>query len=84
MAKSTHLPLVWSRFKSQCRRWMWDEFVGGSLIFSERFFSGYSSPQKPTFPNFNSTRVQVEEDVLPLNRCLFIKSFYLFIYLFNL
>ena len=34
---------------------MWVEFVVGSLLCSERLFSGYSSPQKPTFINPNST-----------------------------
>ena len=41
------------------------EFVVGSLLCSERFFSGYSgfpSPQKPTFPNSNLTRNQVDEE----------------------
>ena len=41
-----------------CHR-MWVEFVVGSLLCSERFFSKYSwpvfpSPQKTTFPNSNS------------------------------
>ena len=34
---------------------MWVEFVVGSLLCSERFFSGYSgfpSPQKPTLSKF--------------------------------
>ena len=71
-------------FKSQCQRHMWVEFVVGSLPCSERFFSGYSgfpSPQKPTFPNSNSTRNQVDGG--PLSGCatpislfiLFIRSF---------
>ena len=44
-------------------------FSPGTLVF-------FLSPQKPTFPNSNSTRNQVDEehfvDVLPLNRYLFI------------
>ena len=36
------LPLMWPGFKSQRRRHMWVEFVVGSLLCSERFFSGYS------------------------------------------
>ena len=50
-------------FKSQFQRHMWVEFVVGSLPCSERFFSGYSgfpSPQKPTFSNSNSTSNQVD------------------------
>ena len=37
----TCLPLMWPRFKSRCRCHMWVEFVVGSLLCSERFFSGY-------------------------------------------
>ena len=52
------------------------QFVVGSLLCSERFSSGYSSFQKPTLPNSNSTRNQVDEDdfvdLLPLNHYLFI------------
>ena len=42
----------------------------------------FSSPQKPTFPNSNSTRKQVHEE--PLCGCATCKSLfiYLFIYLF--
>ena len=35
---------------------MWVEFVVGSLLCSERLYSGYSSPQEPAFINPNSTR----------------------------
>ena len=41
------------------RRHMWVEFVVGSLLCSERFFSGYSGfplSSKPTLPNSNSIR----------------------------
>ena len=56
------------------------EFHVGSLLYSERFFSGYGfpAPQKSAFPNSNSTRNQLDEeslivvDVLPLNLNLFI------------
>ena len=37
----TCLPLMWPRFKFRCRCHMWVEFVVGSLLCSERFFSGY-------------------------------------------
>ena len=40
--ESTRLPPVWPGFESWCRRHMWVEFVVGSLLCSERFFSGYS------------------------------------------
>ena len=58
---------------------MWVEFVVGSLPGSEKFFSEYSgffSPQKPTLPNPNSIRNQVDEE--PLCGCAASKS--LFIY----
>ena len=54
------------------------------LSFSPRGFSPgtlvFPSPQKPTFPNSNSTRNQVDEE--PLCGCATCKS--LFIYLFYL
>ena len=40
--ESTRLPPVWPGFESWCRRHMWVEFVVGSLLCSERFFSRYS------------------------------------------
>ena len=48
---STRLPPMSPGFDSRTRRHKWAEFVG-SLLCSERFFSGYSgfpSPQKPRF-----------------------------------
>ena len=49
---SAHLPPMWPGFKSRCRRHMWVEFVVGSLLCSERFFSGYSS-----FPLSSKTNI---------------------------
>ena len=52
--ESTRLPPMWPGFDSQIRRHMWVEFVG-SLLGTERLFSGYSgfpSSQKPTFDLF--------------------------------
>ena len=40
--ESARLPPMWSGFKPRRRRHMWVEFVVGSLLCSERFFSGYS------------------------------------------
>ena len=40
--ESTHLLPMWPGFDSRTRRHMWVEFVVGSLLCSERFFSGYS------------------------------------------
>ena len=81
--ESTRLSLIWPGFKSQRRRLMWVEFVVGSLLFSERFFSGYSSfplSPKTTFPNFNSTRNQVGEE--PLCGCATSKSLFILFYLY--
>ena len=72
-----------TRVKSPRRRHMWVEFVIGSLPCSERFFSGYSGfplSSKPTLPNCNSTRNQVDEE--PLSGCATSKIvIYLFSYL---
>ena len=68
--ESTRLPLIWPGFNSRRRRHMWVKFVVDSFPCSERFFSVYSgfpSPQKPTFPNSNSTRNQVDEE--PMRGC---------------
>ena len=71
-------------FKSQCQHHMWVEFVVRSLPCSERFFSGFSGfpcPQKPTFPNSNSTSNQLDEG--PQSGCVTSKSlFILFIHSF--
>ena len=40
-SESTRLPPVWPGFDYLTRRHMWVEFVG-SLLLSERFFTGYS------------------------------------------
>ena len=51
--ESTHLPSMWSGFEfqsSHTRRHTYVEFVG-SLLCSERFFSGYSGFPFPTKTN---------------------------------
>ena len=68
-----------------------DAICGLSLLlvlsFAPRGFSPgtsvFPSPQKPTFPNSNSTRSQVDEE--PLYGCAISKSLFiiLFIYLFK-
>ena len=77
VGESTRLPPMWPRFKSGRRSHMWVEFVVGSLPCSERFYSGtpvFPSPQKPTFPNSNSTRNQVHKE--PLCGCATSKLFF--------
>ena len=56
--ESTRLPPMWPVFDSRSRRHTWVEFVVGSRPFSEGFSPGtpvFFPPQKPTFPNSNST-----------------------------
>ena len=56
--ESTCLPPMWPSFDSQTLRHVWVEFVVGSLLCSDRFFSPgtpvFPSPQKPTILNSNS------------------------------
>ena len=52
--ESARLPPVCPGFKSRRRRHMWVEFVVGSLVCSERFFSGYSG-----FPLSSKTSISV-------------------------
>ena len=41
--ESAHLPPMCPGFYSRTRRHMWVGFVVGSLLCSEKFFSGYSA-----------------------------------------
>ena len=86
--ESTCLPPMWPGFKSQCRHHMWFEFVVGSLPCSKRFFSGtpvFPSPQNPIFPDSNSIRNQVDEELLfgcaTSDSLYIISTFYSFIIL---
>jgi len=57
---------------------MWFEFVVDSLPCSKRFFSGtpvFPSPQNPIFPDSNSIRNQVDEELL--GGCATSKSLYI-------
>ena len=88
--ESARLLPIWPGFRKSWRRLhTCIEFVVGSLLCSERFFSGYSgfplssktNISKFQFDQESGTRKLAKNhfvDVLPLNRCLF----YLFIYLF--
>ena len=78
--ESTCLPPMWPGFKSRRRRHMWVEFVVGSLPCLERSFSRYSGfplSSKPTFPNSNLTRNQIDKE--PLCGCATCKSLFIFI-----
>ena len=80
--ESARLPPMWPRSNPGI-----DAIRGLSLLlvlFSERFFSGYSGfplSSKPTLPNSKSTRNQVGEE--PLSRCATSKIvIYSFVYLY--
>ena len=49
--ESTGLLPMWFAFDSRSPRHMWDEFAVGSLLCSERFFSGYSGFPLSSKPN---------------------------------
>ena len=76
---------MWPGFKS--RRWhhMWVEFVVGSLLCSERFFSGYSG--FPLSSKTNISKFQFDQESgrrrTTLWMCYLQIIIYLFIYLFN-
>ena len=85
--ESTRLPPMWPGFKSWRRRHMWVEFVVGSLLCSERFFSGYSG--FPISPKTNISKFQFDQesgrrrttlfrDVLPPNHFIHLFIFVLF------
>ena len=51
---------MWPGFKSRRRRHMWVEFVVGSLLCSERFFSGYS--RFPLSSKTNISKFQFDQE----------------------
>ena len=59
-SESARLPLMWPRFKSPRRRHMWVKFVFGSLLCSERFFSGDSS--FPLSSKTNISKFQLDQE----------------------
>ena len=75
---------VWPGFKSRCRRHMWVEFVVGSLLFSERFFSGYVGfplSSKTSISKFQFDQVSGRRRTT-MWMCYLPILIYLFIYLF--
>ena len=59
--ESARLPPMCPGFDSRRRRHMWVEFVVGSLLCSERFFSGYSG--FPLSSKTNISKFQFDLDV---------------------
>ena len=60
--ESTRLPPMWPGFDSRTHRHMWVEFVVGSLLCSERFFSGYSG--FPLSTKTNISKLQFDPECL--------------------
>ena len=61
--ENTRLPTFWPVFKFRRRHHKQAEFVVGSPLRYEGVFPGipvFPSPQKPTFPNWSSTRNQAD------------------------
>ena len=56
--ESARLPPMWPGFDSRARRHMWVAFVVGSLLCSERFFSGYFG--FPLSSNTNISKFQFD------------------------
>ena len=61
--ESTRLPPMWPGFDSRTRRHMWVEFVVGSRLCSERFFSGYFS--FPLSSKTNISKFQFDLESVP-------------------
>ena len=81
--ESARLPPVWPEFNSRRRRHMWVEFAVGSLLCSERFFSGYSG--FPLSSKTNIFKFQFDQESgrrrTTLWMCYLQIIIYLFIYL---
>ena len=58
--ESARLPPMWPGFDSRTRRHMWVEFVVGSLLCSERFFSGYSGFSLSSKTNISKFQFDLE------------------------
>ena len=58
VCESTRLPQMWPGFESWRRRHMWVEFIVGSLLCSERFFSVDSG--FPLFLKTNTSKFQFD------------------------
>ena len=75
---------MWPTFNSRQRRHMWVEFVVGSLLCSERFFSGYSS--FPLSSKTNISKFQFDQESSRRRTTMWmcylqiVIYFYLFIY----
>ena len=71
---------MWPGFKSRRRRHMWVEFVVGSLLCSERFFSGYSG--FPLSSKTNISKFQFNQESGRRRTTLWMCYLHIVIYLF--
>ena len=71
---------MWPGFKSRRRRHMWIEFVVGFLLFSERFFSGYSG--FPVSLKTNNSKFQFDQESGRRRTTLWMCYLQIIIYLF--
>ena len=78
--ESACLPTKWFGFKSRRRRHMWVEFVVGSLLCSERFFSGYSG--FPLSSKTNISKFQFDQESKSLVLLLLFFFFFIFFFFF--
>ena len=83
--ESACLPPMWPGFKSRRQRHMWVEFVVGSLLCSQTFFSEYSG--FPLSSKTNISKFQFDHKSgtrrTTLWMCYLQLSFYICIYLFT-
>ena len=59
---STRLPPMCPGFDSHTRRYMWVEFVVGSRLCSERFFSGFSDFPLSSKTNISKFQFDLESE----------------------
>ena len=78
--ESARLPPIWPGFKSRRRRHMWIEFVVGSLLCSERFFSRYSG--FPLSSKTNISKFQFDQESGRRKTTLWMCYLQIIIYLF--
>ena len=72
--------MMWSGFKSRRPRYMWVEFVVGSLPCSERFFSGYSG--FPLSSKTSTSKFQFDQELGRRRTTLWMCYLQIIIYLF--
>ena len=78
--ESARLPPVWPEFNSRRRRHIWVEFAVGSLLCSERFFSGYSG--FPLSSKTNISKFQFDQESGTRRTALWMCYLQIIIYLF--